>query len=555
MKLDVQFSEQNENMNVRMGEFWGGGGTTDHTKLTNRDAADQHPIGAISGLGKSLYGKKLVEVPVGVETYKGFIETDGRVVKSEGATDICCEIQTENLPSEFYLEAGKKGNDALGWYTILDENDTVLEFSTASRVDSEVEQAQRVTKITLPEGAKRLVVAYPTPRIWATKDTDFPEAYSKDGVFWSRVWRYDREESDPEDDEGMRYQTEHTYGLYYWLWKNNVPVKLVGYNGKPDENGSMYGVYDMTGWETSTGVSNGKKSGTITFLRLDVKPYTLDSYRTLVHIGTQLDLIAVTAWNGTSITTHKRVYIPEIPSADLYNGANIAGYTGDVVPAFEIDGTGGAAYPKLLVGNKDFFRLSETYSADAIKSAVDNSMVFSDKQAIVEYQDNAIAILSRANEVKPKNLINPDSPDVRYGWYFYNTSTARLTGQGTALWATTGYIKVKPNTPYFLYGNATPRAFDKDKVFVRKSWTNLYGTSSSTNGRFYTFADGIEYVRFSAKTGVTDSADNETFFRNNFVMYEFDGELYDFTSGSERAVKYLPNNPIWKPSTFRMSRI
>lgn len=64
MKLDVQFSEQNENMNVRMGEFWGGGGTTDHTKLTNRDAADQHPIGAISGLGKACMGRNSWKCPL-----------------------------------------------------------------------------------------------------------------------------------------------------------------------------------------------------------------------------------------------------------------------------------------------------------------------------------------------------------------------------------------------------------------------------------------------------------------------------------------------------------
>ena len=41
------------------GEVTGGtGGTSDHSKLSNRDAADQHPIGAITGLEAALDGKQ-----------------------------------------------------------------------------------------------------------------------------------------------------------------------------------------------------------------------------------------------------------------------------------------------------------------------------------------------------------------------------------------------------------------------------------------------------------------------------------------------------------------
>lgn len=36
----------------------GGGGTNDHSKLSNRDASDQHPIGAITGLEAALDGKQ-----------------------------------------------------------------------------------------------------------------------------------------------------------------------------------------------------------------------------------------------------------------------------------------------------------------------------------------------------------------------------------------------------------------------------------------------------------------------------------------------------------------
>lgn len=39
------------NVSVRAG---GGGGTSDHRALTNRDADDQHPIKAITGLGDKL---------------------------------------------------------------------------------------------------------------------------------------------------------------------------------------------------------------------------------------------------------------------------------------------------------------------------------------------------------------------------------------------------------------------------------------------------------------------------------------------------------------------
>ena len=43
-----QYGRQSESWT----EITGGGGSGDHTQLTNRDAADQHPIGAITGLGE-----------------------------------------------------------------------------------------------------------------------------------------------------------------------------------------------------------------------------------------------------------------------------------------------------------------------------------------------------------------------------------------------------------------------------------------------------------------------------------------------------------------------
>ncbi len=40
--------------NVRVVQTGGGSGTNDHTKLLNRDADDQHPIKAITGLQSKL---------------------------------------------------------------------------------------------------------------------------------------------------------------------------------------------------------------------------------------------------------------------------------------------------------------------------------------------------------------------------------------------------------------------------------------------------------------------------------------------------------------------
>jgi hypothetical protein len=56
---NVTITEQTDTITISStGE--GGGGTTSHTDLTNRDAADQHPISAITGLQTALDGKSNV---------------------------------------------------------------------------------------------------------------------------------------------------------------------------------------------------------------------------------------------------------------------------------------------------------------------------------------------------------------------------------------------------------------------------------------------------------------------------------------------------------------
>ena len=52
MNVDIPPSET-----IKVELIGGSGGTTDHSKLKNRDAKDQHPISAISDLSKELNSK------------------------------------------------------------------------------------------------------------------------------------------------------------------------------------------------------------------------------------------------------------------------------------------------------------------------------------------------------------------------------------------------------------------------------------------------------------------------------------------------------------------
>lgn len=62
--LDALKTEDKSSVVAAVNEIWAsggggtGGGTTDHSKLTNRGAADQHPMSAITGLEKALEGKQ-----------------------------------------------------------------------------------------------------------------------------------------------------------------------------------------------------------------------------------------------------------------------------------------------------------------------------------------------------------------------------------------------------------------------------------------------------------------------------------------------------------------
>ena len=54
--INVDISQKIDTIDVEMSSG-GGGGTTDHSRLKNRDASDQHPISAITDLSNTLSRK------------------------------------------------------------------------------------------------------------------------------------------------------------------------------------------------------------------------------------------------------------------------------------------------------------------------------------------------------------------------------------------------------------------------------------------------------------------------------------------------------------------
>ena len=66
-------------------EVVGGGGTSDHSQLTNRDAANQHPITAITGLQTALDGKAdAAELPTAINTALAQAKASGEFDGADG---------------------------------------------------------------------------------------------------------------------------------------------------------------------------------------------------------------------------------------------------------------------------------------------------------------------------------------------------------------------------------------------------------------------------------------------------------------------------------------
>ena len=67
----------------------GGSGTSDHAALTNRDAADQHPIGAVTGLQSALDGKADATHTHGAADLSGVVKTvNGEAPDEAGNVDV-----------------------------------------------------------------------------------------------------------------------------------------------------------------------------------------------------------------------------------------------------------------------------------------------------------------------------------------------------------------------------------------------------------------------------------------------------------------------------------
>jgi hypothetical protein len=87
---NVTITEQTDTITITSTGGGGGGSTTSHTDLTNRDAADQHPISAITGLQTTLDGKSntghshVISDVTGLQTALDSKANDADVVKLTG---------------------------------------------------------------------------------------------------------------------------------------------------------------------------------------------------------------------------------------------------------------------------------------------------------------------------------------------------------------------------------------------------------------------------------------------------------------------------------------
>lgn len=80
--VDVEFEEETE-FAIELDE--GGSGTSDHRDLSNRDAANQHPISAITGLRTELDGKVTAQ---GVDTILAMDREDYEALTDRPSTTV-----------------------------------------------------------------------------------------------------------------------------------------------------------------------------------------------------------------------------------------------------------------------------------------------------------------------------------------------------------------------------------------------------------------------------------------------------------------------------------
>ena len=102
----------------------GGSGTSDHAKLSNRDAADQHPISAITGLQKELDGKQPAGNYLTADSLQAATDAALEQAKATGEFDGANGHPGENGADGYSPTANVTQNENGATITITDKNGT-----------------------------------------------------------------------------------------------------------------------------------------------------------------------------------------------------------------------------------------------------------------------------------------------------------------------------------------------------------------------------------------------------------------------------------------------
>lgn len=84
MSVRISVSTAAPTVNLSVGTSGGSGGTSDHRALLHRDAEDQHPIGAITGLAEALEAG----VPTASEAVLGGIKVGANLKIENGVLSV-----------------------------------------------------------------------------------------------------------------------------------------------------------------------------------------------------------------------------------------------------------------------------------------------------------------------------------------------------------------------------------------------------------------------------------------------------------------------------------
>lgn len=560
--MNVTFEENEQKWSNWMGDMVVPG-TTDHAKLKNRDAADQHPIEAITGLKDDLYAPMRVELDLSeFEKIEGYLNNQGSPVEDIGFNGFFYKIPTDDLPEDIivagYADYNVSSANRRARWALAQDNGDINDYT---RVNSESESCVYDT-IKIGSELSYLYLAGNNdfaPKLFHIVDQSFPKIKGNTDVVWTTIWRWKDSDATLNDDQGWRYTHEHNFWDYWNLAKQGKLVIARGLTGQPENDSvdhELYGLYYLSGNSVSDGATNGRHTYNVNFLRMS--NFDLGWAFNSSDVNLQCERYVVLYRDGKTWSEMKYSFIPELPS-DLTTNRNYEDHY--CVPAVQNAGSAGFSSPDLtlLLSNVDFPTFTTTNTKEKFDYALSKAHEHPDLAGVDTLASTAPHLAHLSKYVIPHNLVNPDDNDVKLGWKFYNTSTIRMTGSGTAHWVTTGYIPVTSGKIYYLTEtNCTVRAFTSDKTFVKNSWTWLYtGKSKPSTGSFVTFAEGIKYARFSFEDAYYDTSStedistlNDYFLRNYIFVGEFIGETYDFSPYNDGAVDIVQDPAFWKSFDF-----